>query len=168
MTQAATCTVSGSPSTTYTWVGGPVSVPSGDQWTQITGTIQVPNCTLTQFQFYVEGGAPADLYVDDVQVLESGAPNLIPDGTFESGTQGAWFGWNYTTLGVTNTIAHSGNYSLEAAGLSNGAIARDISAFVTAGSGCRYEHARWSPRSCRRSRCTSRCRRTRTCRSRRC
>ena len=139
VSQAATCQTASGPSTTYTWIGGPISVPSGNQWTQIAGTVQVPNCTLTQFQFYVEGGT-ADLYVDDVQVLATSS-NLIPDGTFESGSQGGWFGWGESSLAVTNTSAHSGSYSLEGVGMSNGAIARDISSFVTPGQ--KYQATGW-------------------------
>jgi GH35 family endo-1,4-beta-xylanase len=131
VTQSATCTTASGSTTTYSRIGS-ASVPSGNQWTQITGAVTVPNCTLTQFQFYVEGGNPADLYVDDVQVLLT-TQNLIPDGTFESGTQGSWFGWGESSLTATNTTAHSGTYSLEGVGMSNGAIARDISSFVTPG-----------------------------------
>jgi GH35 family endo-1,4-beta-xylanase len=139
VTKAVTCTVNGTSSTTYTWIGGPVTVPSGNTWTEISGTLTVPTCTRMGLTFYVEGGGTADLYVDDVQVINSSV-NLIPDGTFESG-KGAWFGWGETSLAVTNTAAHSGTFSLLATGLNNGAIARDISAFVTPGK--RYQATAW-------------------------
>jgi GH35 family endo-1,4-beta-xylanase len=137
VTQGASCKGA---STAYSWAANPVTVPNGATWTQISGTLTVPNCTLTQFQFWVEGGAPADLYVDDVQVLATtGSANLVPDGAFESGP-GSWFGWG-DTLGVTSTAAHSGTYSLEGSGMSNGAIARDISGVVTPGK--RYQATAW-------------------------
>ncbi|MCL2449704.1 MAG: endo-1,4-beta-xylanase, partial [Polyangiaceae bacterium] len=143
VTQAASCLAAdGTVSTTYTWIGGPLSVPSGATWTPFSGTVTVPSCTLTQFVFWVEGGTGADLYVDDVQVTgASGASiNLIPDGTFESG-QGSWFAWGDTSLAVTSSSAHSGADSLVATGLSNGAVARDIQALVTPGK--KYQATAW-------------------------
>lgn len=143
VTQAATCVdASGTASTAYGWVGGPVTVPSGASWTQVSGTIAVPNCTLKQLQFWVEGGSGSELYVDDVQVLSSTASaNLIPDGTFESG-EGAWGGWSYGALAVVNTAAHAGTYSLKATSMAQyGAVARDIKALVSPGR--RYQATAW-------------------------
>lgn len=139
VTQATTCAGA---STTYAWIANPISVPSGNTWTQFTGTVTVPNCTLQSLVFYVENGVGSDLYVDDVQILDtSGAPvNLITDGTFESG-QGSWFGWGEQSLAVTTTSAHSGMYSLLGTGMSNGAIARDIMALVSPGK--RYQATAW-------------------------
>ncbi len=144
VTQAATCiNADGSTSTNYSWVSGAVSVPNGNAWTQISGTLAVPTCNLKQLQFWVEGGAGADLYVDDVQVLDNsgGASNLITDGTFETG-QGAWGGWGYTSLGVVATAAHAGAQSLMGAGLKQyAAIARDIKPLVLPGK--RYQANTW-------------------------
>ena len=143
VTEAASCQASdGTVSTTYTWVGGPLTLPSGNTWTQFTGTVAVPNCALTQLLFWVEGGAGADLYVDDVQVnaTSTGPVNLIPDGTFESG-QGAWGGWGEASVAVTNTAAHSGTQSLKGTTMSNGALSRDISGLVTPGK--RYTATAW-------------------------
>jgi GH35 family endo-1,4-beta-xylanase len=143
VTQAASCkAANGTVSTTYSWVGGPITVPSGATWTQFSGTVAVPNCTLALMQFWVEGGVGADLYVDDVQVIDnSGAPvNLITDGTFESG-QGSWFAWGDTSLAVTTTAEHSGTHSLLGSGMHNGAIARDIKSLVSPGK--RYQATAW-------------------------
>jgi hypothetical protein len=142
VTQAATCVdANGVASTAYSWVGGPITVADDTNWVKISGTVAVPNCTLTKLQFWVEGGAGADLYVDDVQVLDigGGSSNLIPDGTFESG-QGAWGGWGVSGLGVVSTAAHSGLQSLKGS-MTSGAISRDIKAFVTAGK--RYQATAW-------------------------
>jgi endo-1,4-beta-xylanase len=134
VTASPTCQGSdGSPTTTYPWVAVATVPASG--WVQLSGSIAVPSCTLTQLLFWVEGASGSDLYLDDVEILDAGAPpsNLIPDGTFESG-QGGWFGWNYTTLGVSSTLANSGMQSLLGAGLTpNAALARDITAVVEAG-----------------------------------
>ncbi len=142
VTQATGCEGA---STSYDWVGGPVAIPGGDDWAwvEISGTIAVPDCTLTQLQFVVEGGVGADLYVDDVQILDQsgGSQNLIPDGTFESG-QGGWFGWGFTSLSTTTVSAHDGTQSLLGEGLqSNAALARDILSFVEPGK--RYQAMAW-------------------------
>lgn len=146
VTQATSCKAAdGSVSTSYAWIAGPTTLSGSAtaSWVQFSGTVAVPNCTLTQLQIFVEGAVGADLYVDDVQVLDNSAAssNLISDGTFESG-QGAWGGWGYTTLAVTSTAAHAGTRSLLGAGMQpNGALARDIKAFVTAGK--RYQASAW-------------------------
>jgi endo-1,4-beta-xylanase len=146
VTQATSCKAAdGTVSTTYNWIAGPTTL-AGDatwSWVQFSGTVAVPNCTLTQLLVWVEGGAGADLYVDDVQVLDTSSVsnNLIPDGTFESG-QGAWGGYGFTTLGVVSTTAHSGTQSLEGSGMQpNGLIGRDISALVTPGK--KYTATAW-------------------------
>jgi GH35 family endo-1,4-beta-xylanase len=142
VTQATTCVdAGGTASTTYKWIGGPVTVADTASWVQISGTIAVPTCNLTHLVFWVEGGAGSDLYVDDVQLLgnSGGSSNLIPDGTFETG-QGAWGGWGVSGLGVTNTAAHSGAQSLKGS-MTSGAITRDVKAFVTAGK--RYQATAW-------------------------
>jgi hypothetical protein len=111
------------------------------KWVKIYGTVAVPNCTVTRLQFWGEGGAGADLHVDDVQALDNtgASSNLIPDGTFESG-QGAWGGWGVSGLGVVSAAAHSGLQSLQGS-MTSGAISRDIKAFVTAGK-C-YQATAW-------------------------
>jgi GH35 family endo-1,4-beta-xylanase len=146
VTQATSCrAANGTVSTSYNWIAGPATVAGGSTWSwvQLAGSVAVPaNCTLTQLQLFVEGGAGSELYVDDVQVLEvtGASTNLLSDGSFESG-QGAWGGWGYTTLGVVSSAAHSGAQSLRGAGMTNGAIARDIRALVAAGK--RYQATVW-------------------------
>jgi hypothetical protein len=146
VTQAASCKqADGTVTQSFTWIAGPSALQGGSSWswTQFAGTVAVPSCTLTQFQLYVEGAAGADLYVDDVQILDNSGStsNLIPDGTFESG-RGAWGGWGYGTLSVVTTAAHSGAQSLLGAGMqTSGAIARDIKALVTPGK--RYQASAW-------------------------
>jgi len=136
MTQAVTCTnADGTSSTSYSWIGGQVTVPSDGSWVQMSGSLAVLNCALKQVQFWVEGDTNADIYVDDVQLIDNsgGSTNLMSDGTFESGV-GAWGGWGYSSLSVVSTQAHSGTYSLVGASMTaNSAIARDIKALVTPG-----------------------------------
>jgi GH35 family endo-1,4-beta-xylanase len=145
VTQATSCKAAdGTVSTTYNWVAGATTLLADGTWTQFSGTVAVPNCTLTQLLFWVEGGAGADLFVDDVQILDSSAAasNLITDGTFESGSQGSWFAYNASSLAVVTTSAHLGTHSLKGTSMSpNGFIGRDIKSLVTAGK--KYTATAW-------------------------
>jgi GH35 family endo-1,4-beta-xylanase len=57
--------------TSYSWVGGQVSVTPG-VWSMLGGTMALPACTnMTDLLIYAEGpGAGIDLYVDDVTVAQ--------------------------------------------------------------------------------------------------
>ena len=144
VTQATSCRAAdGTVSTTFTRIAPATNVPADGTWVQFTGTVAVPNCTLTQLLMWAEGATGPDLYVDDVEVLDTGAApaNLIPDGTFEAG-QGAWFGFGLTTMGIDSTTFHSGAQSLKGGGMQpNGALARDIRALVQPGK--RYTATAW-------------------------
>lgn len=55
-------------SDSYSWLINPVAISNGG-WVQLTGTLNVPNCTLTDLLLYAEGpGAGVDMYLDDVVV----------------------------------------------------------------------------------------------------
>ncbi|HYD40393.1 MAG TPA: endo-1,4-beta-xylanase [Anaeromyxobacter sp.] len=57
-------------SDSYSWVVNPTAVTSGG-WVQLSGTLAVPSCTLTDALIYAEGpGAGIDLYVDDVTLSQ--------------------------------------------------------------------------------------------------
>jgi len=147
VTQATTCkAANGTTSTSYAWVGGPITLNGGANWawTQFSGTIAIPStCNLTQLQLFVENGVGADLFVDDVQVLDNSGTvtNLITDGTFESG-QGAWGGWGFGSLAVTTSSVHGGSQSLKGTTMSpNSAISRDIKALVAPGK--KYKATAW-------------------------
>jgi GH35 family endo-1,4-beta-xylanase len=143
LTQAVSCTnADGLVSTTYKWLGSK-TVTNGTSWTQLSATLSVASCNVKQVQFWVEGDINADIYVDDVQLIDNGGSpsNLITDGTFESG-QGAWGGWGYTTLGVVSTMAHSGQACLMGGGMqTNGALSRDITGLVSPGK--KYQATAW-------------------------
>ena len=52
----------------YAWIVNPTAVADG-QWVKLTGTLNVPNCNLTNALVYIEGpGAGIDMYVDDAVV----------------------------------------------------------------------------------------------------
>jgi len=142
VTQAVTCQGASSPA--YNWIAGPTNVPGGTpaSWVQFSGTLTIPNCTITKVELFVEGGAGSDLYVDDVQIIDNSAvPNLIPDGTFESDVS-AWGGWGYTSLATTSASKHGGSLSLKGTTMTaNAAIARDIKSLVAPGK--RYQAKVW-------------------------
>lgn len=54
----------------YAWVVNPTPVSDGS-WVQLTGTLAVPSCSLTDALVYVEGPAGGiDLYIDDVSLTK--------------------------------------------------------------------------------------------------
>ncbi len=66
MTQAIGCDGVDS----YAWLANPVTVSDGS-WVKLTGTLNVPNCNLTNLLVYLEGpGTGVDLYVDDALVSQ--------------------------------------------------------------------------------------------------
>ncbi len=116
----------------YSWLASPVAVQQG-QWTELKGTLNVPNCTLAEVTIYAEGpGAGIDLLVDNVSARAPVTVNLIPDGTFESSV-GGWFTWN-GTLSTTALRAHGGARSLVSTNRTgNGPVARSLMGLVTPG-----------------------------------
>jgi GH35 family endo-1,4-beta-xylanase len=54
----------------YSWVVNPTAVADGS-WVKLSGTLAVPDCTLTDALIYAEGpGAGVDIYVDDVSLTK--------------------------------------------------------------------------------------------------
>jgi len=112
LTAALRC--EGDASTRFVRIGQ--AAASDSAWTLITGSIDVPDCTLTEFFFYVEGPAPGiSFYFDDPSfrgVISTVGPNVIRNSTFDSSAGGAawWFAWGPTAVGVSTT-AHSGDQS---------------------------------------------------------
>jgi endo-1,4-beta-xylanase len=127
VTQAVNC----AGQTSYTWLINPVLVQVG-QWTQLTGTLNVPDCVLNDIQIFAEGPNGGDLYLDHVSLRAKQASNIVSNGTFESGTSG----W-YTYSGVassTTARAHSGSRSLLIGNRTGNAPAvTDLSQVVTKG-----------------------------------
>lgn len=117
--------------TSYAWLINPVAVTAG-QWSQLTGTLQVPDCPLNDIQMWAEGPNGGDLFLDHVSVRAKQASNIVTNGTFESGTNG----W-YTYSGVassTTALAHGGTHSLLIGNRTGNAPAvTDITAAVTKG-----------------------------------
>ncbi len=82
---------------------------------QLAGVMTLPDCELQSVAVYVEGPAPGvSILVDDLAMRERPLPNLVTNGTFETGTAG-WFGWGPSVLGTT-TDAHSGDLAATASG----------------------------------------------------
>ena len=54
----------------YAWAAGESNIGDG-LWVEFTGSIAVPDCTLTELLIYVEGpGADVNIYIDDVVISE--------------------------------------------------------------------------------------------------
>ena len=95
---------------------------SNAYWTKVSGSVAVPDCTLTDFFFYVEGPAAGiDFYVDDASFREQSlveSPNILRNSDFETGTDW-WFGWGPTSVGLSST-AHGGIRSAVGTGRTSG------------------------------------------------
>ncbi len=107
VTQAVSC--DGQPA--YNWLINPTPVQAG-QWTQLSGSLVIPDCNVTDVQLFAEGPpGGVELFVDHVSVRgKQAANNIVSNGTFESGISG----WS-TYSGVasaTTARAHSGSRSL--------------------------------------------------------
>jgi GH35 family endo-1,4-beta-xylanase len=129
--------------TSYSWFVNPTTVTDG-QWTELKGTLNVPNCSnLSEVQIFAEGpAAGVDMYVDDVNVYIPTVSNLLTDGTFES-TQGGWFTWGSGTLALTSARAHGGAKSLAfTSRVGNGPIARSLMGIVQPGKS--YQVSMWT------------------------
>lgn len=85
------------------------------RWTQLTGSLQVPNCTLQSLSLSVSGPKPGvDLYVDDAAVRPQPEPrgaNLLSNSGFETGTTDGWVAWGGATIAATTAQARTGVYS---------------------------------------------------------
>lgn len=104
-------TVCASGDEAFNWGGG--ATLSTDAWTQISGSVVLPDCELTEVSLYFDGPAvEADILLDNV-VVEGAtvepSDNLVTNPGFETGLAG-WIAWG-GTLGVS-TDAHSGSQSV--------------------------------------------------------
>lgn len=107
------CTAATAPAghNTYPWLQSNSAVQPG-VWTQLSGTLVIPDCDLVDVAIFFEGTAVGiDVYVDDVEVLAPASDNLISDGGFETGIAG-WTAWNGATLSASTAQAHTGDQSL--------------------------------------------------------
>ncbi|HET9957086.1 MAG TPA: endo-1,4-beta-xylanase [Polyangiaceae bacterium] len=106
ITQKITCDGTES----YNWLVNPTTVQAG-QWTELRGSLTIPECNLGEVLIYAEGPAAAvDLFLDHVSVRAQQSSNLIENGGFEAGIAG-WSTWNGTASQST-VRAHSGTSSL--------------------------------------------------------
>ncbi|MFZ5891634.1 MAG: endo-1,4-beta-xylanase [Myxococcota bacterium] len=83
-------------------------------WSELSGRVIVPFCTLNSATLYVEGpAAGVDVLIDDVKVRPRGEPlgnNIVANGTFETGVSG-WGGFGAVTLSASTAQAHGGTQS---------------------------------------------------------
>lgn len=109
LTAAATCD---GQSTQFLRIGQAAATDSA--WTKITGSVDVPDCTLSGFFFYVEGPEPGtNFYFDDPSfraIMSNEGPNVLRNSDFETGT-GWWFAWGPDTVEASSE-AHGGLQSV--------------------------------------------------------
>ncbi len=83
-------------------------------WTELSGTLMVPDCELEEVTLYVEGpAAGVDVLVDDAQLrprAEPLGPNVVSNGEFEADTSG-WFGFGPATITHSTAQAFAGTGS---------------------------------------------------------
>ncbi len=95
-----------------------ITIASGtaqrDDYTSLDGTLTLPLCTITEAILYVQGPpAGVDILIDDAALRTIGeplGPNVVTNGTFESGVSG-WFPFGSPTLSPSN-VAHGGTGSM--------------------------------------------------------
>lgn len=108
-------------------------------WGAISGSLELPNCSLAEAVMYAEGpAAGVDIYLDDASLYRQPdglGSNVVSNGGFESGTSG-WFGFGSVTVSAASNQANSGSYSGLVSGRTgswNG-LATNLTASVTQGS----------------------------------
>lgn len=96
----------------YIWIAGATANDSG--WVELSGSLQVPECSLEEVTLYAEGPqAGVDILLDDVMMWkqEDGlGANVVGNGGFESGTSG-WYGFGDVNIEASAARARSGAYS---------------------------------------------------------
>ncbi|SMF38509.1 Endo-1,4-beta-xylanase, GH35 family [Alteromonadaceae bacterium Bs31] len=115
-------------------------------WTELQGSIVLPNCDLTQVFLYFDGpAAGVDIYIDDVEVTGTVSPepeNLVSNAGFEDGLAG-WVSWG-GNLSVTTDVAHEGSQSallVQRAGSWEGPVYDLLSSGLEAGA--TYDISAW-------------------------
>jgi len=104
---------------TYPWIHNNSNVTPG-QWVELSGSLTIPNCNLTEVSIYIEGTtAGTDVYIDDVSVRPPSS-NLIQNSGFESGTSG-WDPWYLSpTLTTSTDVVYAGSQSLRVTNRTSG------------------------------------------------
>lgn len=138
VTQAVTC----DGVTSYSWLQQ-VSVAEG-AWTEIAGSVVMPDCDAVSLKLWAEGDTGVDLLVDDVVVLAPVSPPSEPEGnlvtgTFESGSA-SWYTWG-EAMEVTSERSHTGDYSLKVTGSGVGKAVLQMNELLVPGE--TYELSYW-------------------------
>lgn len=114
------------------------------EWTELQGSITLPQCALTEASLYFDGAQPGvNIYLDDVVVLgaaNTGTNNLVTNPDFEAGLNG-WSTWGGSL--ATSGDAHSGSFSALHSGRSGnwqGPVYNLLSAVQAGGT---YDFSAW-------------------------
>lgn len=91
---------------------GSVTVTSGD-WTELKGSLELPDCTLVSADLYFDGpAAGVDIYIDTVTITSEitvDPDNLFTNSTFEEGVN-SWGTWG-ANIEESTDFAHTGEKS---------------------------------------------------------
>ena len=100
------------------FVGVAFATANENNWASLSGTVVVPDCTLSELILFFEGPeAQVNMFIDGVQLREIPVPvadpvnNIIDNSGFESGTNG-WFPFGGAVLSSTSDQAFAGTRSL--------------------------------------------------------
>lgn len=114
LTAAITCA---GQATTFQPIGAATGTNAA--FVRLSGTLNVPSCSLSSVVMYAEGpAAGVGLLVDDValwQVETPEQPNVIGNPGFEAGT-GGWFGFGPVVVESSADRAHGGTRSARVSG----------------------------------------------------
>ncbi len=123
-------------SASFPWLHNHTAVVPG-AWTQLTGMLTIPNCTLADVAVYFEGTPTGiDVYLDEVRIIPfTPSTSLLPNGGFEGASLAGWQSWNGSTLSLTTAQAYAGNQSLLASNRPNTAqfAVYNVTSLVTPG-----------------------------------
>ncbi len=108
-----------SDSDTPQYLGVASAAASDTDWVELSGSITLPACEITNVQIYFEGPeAGIDIFVDNISLLgesQGGAgENLVSNSDFESGEIAPWGATAAETLQLVNDPTFEGAFALSA------------------------------------------------------
>lgn len=113
-TVVAECSDAASPQ----YLGVAAVLASDSEWTQIAGSVTLPDCTLTQVQIYFEGPvAGVDILIDAVILSgenAGGGANLAENGDFEGASVAPWGATGGETISLVTDPVFEGTQAIAA------------------------------------------------------
>ncbi|TVZ38845.1 GH35 family endo-1,4-beta-xylanase [Alteromonadaceae bacterium 2753L.S.0a.02] len=97
----------------YDWIVSPTAIANGE-WVELAAQFTLPECEISNVQFFVENGNPANIHLDNVSLrgFEQGSDTgLLSNPDFESGNTSGWFTWD-GTLAISTDVVYEGSNAL--------------------------------------------------------